>query len=76
MAYQLLVGFDQTTPEEEAAAAAVVEWRESLERDGWHATSEPVARVVRTEARTAVGEYAVEVTGQRARDGEEAAGGD
>lgn len=68
MAYQLLVGFDEATPQETAATDAIQEWREALARDGWRATSEPVTRIVRTEARTAMGEYAVEVTGQRTRD--------
>lgn len=67
MAYQLMVGFDQATPEDQAAAAAIDEWRETLARDGWRATTEPVARTVRTKARTAVGEYAIEITGQRIR---------
>lgn len=67
MAYQLLIGFDEHTPEGEALAVAVQEWRDVLAAEGWRATSEPTARVVRTEARAAVGEYAVEVTGQRAR---------
>lgn len=68
MAYQLLVGFDEATPQDQAATDAIQEWRQALERDGWRATSEPVTRIVRTEARTAMGEYAVEVTGQRTRD--------
>lgn len=67
MAYQLLVGFDQSTPEADAIAAAVAEWREAVARDGWTAPADPVTRIVHSAARTAVGEFAVEVTGLRER---------
>ncbi len=65
MAYQLLIGFDENTPPEQAAATAISRWHDAVARDGGQATAEPTTRFVRTEERTAVGEYAVEVTGQR-----------
>jgi hypothetical protein len=68
VAYQLLVGFDQETPPEQATAAAIAEWHKAVVRDGGRAASEPVARIVRTEERTAVDEYAVDVTGTRVQD--------
>ena len=65
MAYQLMVGFDKSVPEAAATAAAIDEWRGALARDGWVPVGEPFSRVVHTPTRDELGEYAVEVTGER-----------
>ncbi|MGE5828336.1 MAG: hypothetical protein ACM30G_08220 [Micromonosporaceae bacterium] len=71
MVYQLRVGFDQSTPEDQAIGEAVAEWFEACDRAGRTPAGDPTTRVVRDDReRSELGEYVVEVTGRRSGDGD------
>ena len=65
----LRIGFDLSKPEDEAVAEAVGDYTEAAEREGRTVAGTPDATVIRGDPeRTAMGEYAVQVTGEWSDD--------
>lgn len=64
MALQVRIGFDRTTPVEQATVDAVAEWHAAQALAGRPVDTTPTVRVVDDDPdHTALGEYVVEVTG-------------
>lgn len=62
--FQLLLGFDKGTPEDEAQAQAVAEWLQACARHDRAPAGDPTTTVIRDDPeREAMGEYAVRVQG-------------
>jgi hypothetical protein len=62
---KLLVGFDKSAEVDEAMESALEEWQEFLYREKLTASGEPTLRVIDDDLeRDAMGEYAVEVSGE------------
>jgi len=60
----LTIGFDLTKSEDEALAEALEEFTEAARREDRVVVGTPTTTVVHSEERAALGEYAVEVTGE------------
>ena len=64
---RLRIGFPETVPLEQALSEALADWHEVVARAGSIPVGEPSTRVVTDDAeRAALGEYVVEVVGERA----------
>lgn len=62
----LRVGFQETVPADQAIEEAVADWREAVERAGSTPVGEPAVRVITDDQeRKDLGEYVVEVAGER-----------
>ena len=64
---RLRVGFPETVPPEQALSEALADWYEVVARAGSTPVGEPSMRVITDDAeRAAMGEYLIEVVGERA----------
>lgn len=64
--YRLKVGFPESTDVSDALAQAVTEWREACRRDGWTPIGDPSVQIITDDPeRSAMGEYVVDVVGDR-----------
>jgi hypothetical protein len=69
--FRLRVGFPETVPLPEGLLQAMGEWREACERAGYAPVGDPSVLVVTDDPdRMALGEYAVDVVGERTGDGD------
>lgn len=69
--FRLRIGFPETVPLPEALLQAMAEWREACERAGYAPIGEPSVLVVTDDPeRMALDEYAVDVVGERAGNGD------
>lgn len=64
MAYELEIGFDSATPEDEATAAAVERWRGAVARNDLRPAGEPATTVQHSPGLDSVGQYTVLVRGE------------
>jgi len=68
---RLRIGFPETTPPEQALSEALADWHEVVTRAGSTPVGDPSMRVITDDAeRAALGEYVVEVVGERAGGGD------
>lgn len=64
--FRLRVGFPDSTDPSDALSQALAEWREACHRGGWTPIGDPSAALITDDPqRSALGEYVVEVVGER-----------
>lgn len=69
--FRLRVGFPETVSVSDALLQALGDWREACERAGYAPVGDPSMLVVTDDPdRTALGEYAVDVVGERTGHGD------